>query len=143
MESRLWRLNCCGIIILKGRRPDLISAWGSAPGLNRNNESRAESPIHASFETVSLLPPLRVCLIIVCSPRRKQASRQKSGSKLPHSKCRALGQRYRFVYYKPLGLNKYFSRCLSSFQRLVRTSCVFERVGFIDVKLQAFFGNPL
>jgi hypothetical protein len=41
---------------IKGPKAQSISAWGEAPGLNRNNESRAESPSHASFETVSKLP---------------------------------------------------------------------------------------
>ena len=56
---------------IKGPKARSISAWGNAPGMNRDNESRAESPLHASFETFSLLPPL------FCRPislqRRKQA----------------------------------------------------------------------
>ena len=62
---------------IKGPKARSISAWGNAPGLNRNNESRAESPFHASFETVSLLPPLRVRLI---------QTLHEGASKLAHSK---------------------------------------------------------
>ena len=40
---------------IKGPKARSISAWGNAPGINRDNESRAESPLHASFETVSKL----------------------------------------------------------------------------------------
>jgi hypothetical protein len=42
----------------KGLKARSISAWGNAPGRNRNNKIRAESPLHTSFEKS---PPALPC----------------------------------------------------------------------------------